>query len=399
MKYKPVTSVNIVMFFMALFFCPALKAQFSFTSTGTVYTQDFETFAGTLATLPVNWANSFNDYSPGGYYSNTGSYSNALSTYALNQNGAGEYAIGSKIAASGGLQGLTLSCANNIPNTTINSLTILWDAEQYSTGGRATTVGLINNLGGTITGSNLVTATTGTSSNLGSVIVTPGSVTYSGLSIANGAAFSLVWNVSTGTGSGDNAHLGIDNVQVSVASFTLPIVLSRFEAALAGSAIAISFSTASERNNAYFSIERSAEGIMFKEVGQLAGAGDSDTPQDYHFTDSRPLSGKNYYRLKQVDFDSKYTYSKVVSVNVGNTGGISLSPMPAGNDLQVSLDKAMAEDGVWQVLDMNGRVLRMGVLAAESLDCHINVADLPEGAFVFRLLAGQEMMVKQFWKR
>ncbi len=181
-------------------------------------------------------------------------------------------------------------------------------------------------------------------------------------------------------------------------SAVLPITLAKFEATISSSNTFLSFSTSTERSNAFFSIERSPDSYRFTEIGQVQGAGDSNTPQDYSFTDTRPHSGKNYYRLKQVDFDGKYTYSKVVSVNFGKTGGLLLSPMPTSNELNVTLDKPIVEDGQWQVLDISGRVLRTGMFPAETTDYQLNAADLPVGSFVFRLVAGQEVLVKKFWK-
>ncbi len=178
----------------------------------------------------------------------------------------------------------------------------------------------------------------------------------------------------------------------------LPVELYDFRAILNQVGIKITFTTASERSNAYFSIERAADGIQFREIGQVAGAGDSDTPQDYSFTDPLPLPGKNYYRLRQVDFDGKYTYSKVVSVNFGKTVGLTLSPMPASSELRVSLEKQHSEDGRWQVLDMRGCVLRSGIFPAEMTEYPLSSSDWPVGALVFRLVLGQEVLTQQFFK-
>ncbi len=194
---------------------------------------------------------------------------------------------------------------------------------------------------------------------------------------------SVTTSIQKSADTNDNA------VDYSVIS--LPIVLIRFNAEvdINSKSTILSFSTATER---------STDGYRFTEIGQVTGAGDSNIPQDYSFTDTHPLPGKNYYRLKQVDFDGKYTYSKVVSVNFGKTGGLSLSPMPTSNELNVTLDKPIAEDGQWQVLDMSGRVLRTGTFPAETTDYQLNASDLLEGSFVFRLVAGQEVLVKKFWK-
>ena len=102
--------------------------------------------------------------------------------------------------------------------------------------------------------------------------------------------------------------------------------------------------------------------------------------------------------LQQVGFDGKYSYSKVVSISFGTAPGLSLSPMPTSNELRVALDEPSREDGTWQVLDMGGRVMRTGMFPAETADYQLNAADLPVGTYVFRLVLGQEVLVKKFWK-
>jgi len=225
--------------------------------------------------------------------------------------------------------------------------------------------------------------------------------TNSGLTITSGIGTAVTFRIygydGTGAPAINVANWRIDDLSLTV-STTLPILLNSFKAKWESDVINLDWTTATERSNAFFSIERSPDSYRFPEIGQVQGAGDSNTPQDYSFTDTRPHSGKNYYRLKQVDFDGKYTYSKVVSVNFGKTGGLLLSPMPTSNELNVTLDKPIVEDGQWQVLDISGRVLRTGMFPAETTDYQLNAADLPVGSFVFRLVAGQEVLVKKFWK-
>lgn len=181
-------------------------------------------------------------------------------------------------------------------------------------------------------------------------------------------------------------------------SVSLPIELTAFHAKLAGNSVHLDFSTASERDNDYFSIERSSDGHSFSEIGRVKGAGDSNGPQYYIFTDDQPLPGKNYYRLKQVDFDGKYAYSPAVSVKISGASALSLMPSPVQDQLRMVLDKAAREDGQWQVFDLDGRLVRAGVFPAESDEYQADMSDLPEGAYVMRLSVGQEAMAKRFWK-
>ncbi len=198
--------------------------------------------------------------------------------------------------------------------------------------------------------------------------------------------------------SGTNRTSRIDNALLT-GTLILPVELVDFRAKIFPNRINLSWQTASEQENDHFELQRSADGLAFEEIAIVPGAGTSNEPHFYAFADDKPFPGKNYYRLKQVDFDGKYTHSKVVSVNFGSPGGITLSPTVANAALMVSLDKALAADGVWQILDMGGRVLRSGVFPAETLEYLLELAELPEGALLFRLVEGQEMSVGRFWKR
>ena len=184
----------------------------------------------------------------------------------------------------------------------------------------------------------------------------------------------------------------------AVTGSALPISLTSFKAARNNKHAQLSFSTALERDNDYFSIERSADASRFTEIGQVPGAGDSNVPKDYTFTDEQPLPGKNYYRLRQVDFDGTFSYSNVVSVDFGSKGGLMLSPVPAvRNQLRVTLEKAQ-EDGVWQILDMSGRVIRSGIFPAETEQYEFQTGEMPEGVYVFQLTLGQVVMAQPFWR-
>jgi hypothetical protein len=76
----------------------------------------------------------------------------------------------------------------------------------------------------------------------------------------------------------------------------------------------LTFTTLSEKNNAYFTIQRSANGIDFTSIGNINGQLNTSTLKTYSFTDYQPIQGVNYYRIKQTDVDEKYEYSKTVSV-------------------------------------------------------------------------------------
>lgn len=95
----------------------------------------------------------------------------------------------------------------------------------------------------------------------------------------------------------------------------LPIELLKFDAKRKERFVDLIWETASEKNNNFFTVERSIDGLFFTPIGNLSGAGNSSYTKKYKLIDSSPVLDKiSYYRLKQTDFDGTYTYSDIVSV-------------------------------------------------------------------------------------
>ena len=196
----------------------------------------------------------------------------------------------------------------------------------------------------------------------------------------------------------DNASSwAFDNIVVAGTN-ALPVTLTKFNISQSGTESYLSWETELEKNNDYFSIERSFNSRDFSEIGQVKGAGTSYEPQDYAFTDARPLQGKNYYRLRQVDFDGRFSFSPVITATFGKAHQMTLAPLPATETLNIQFQTPSNEGGSWQVFDMSGRRLLSGEILAETVEQPVNIAKLPVGAYVLRLTVGQEVMVEQFRK-
>ena len=114
--------------------------------------------------------------------------------------------------------------------------------------------------------------------------------------------------------SGDFANSGSDGIfgctdnnvnNCSLDGGALPVELVRFIVSADDDFVALEWTTASEENFDYFSIERSEDGEGFYEIGTVAGHGDSQTPINYSFEDIDPIFGISYYRLNAIDYDGK----------------------------------------------------------------------------------------------
>ena len=119
----------------------------------------------------------------------------------------------------------------------------------------------------------------------------------------------------------------------------LPVELVSFEAKVEDARVSLRWSTASEINNDYFTIERMKPESGFEPIARVAGHGTSNHTQSYVAYDQNPREGINYYRLKQTDFDGTFTYSEVISVDVKEVGdAFNVYPNPSRHqDLTVEL--------------------------------------------------------------
>ena len=116
----------------------------------------------------------------------------------------------------------------------------------------------------------------------------------------------------------------------------LPIELLTFDAVYNGTDVTINWTTASEKNNDYFNIERSADAADFTSIAKVNGAGNSTSTISYADADKSPLAGISYYRLKQTDYDGNTSYSDIRTVNIAGTAKYTVFPNPASDEITVS---------------------------------------------------------------
>ena len=103
---------------------------------------------------------------------------------------------------------------------------------------------------------------------------------------------------------------------VTLSFLTLPIELISFNATEMLDEIKIDWTTQSEINNDYFSVERSFDGKEFYALENISGAGNSTTQLTYSYNDHNLLAGARYYRLKQTDYDGNFKYSDIIPLIV-----------------------------------------------------------------------------------
>jgi hypothetical protein len=165
----------------------------------------------------------------------------------------------------------------------------------------------------------------------------------------------------------------------------LPITLLSFTARPAGPEVLLNWSTASERDNAYFTVERSRDGERFEDILTVPGAGNSLVVRHYADTDPMPHPGLSFYRLRQTDFDGQNTVSDVVSVWMGAHDRPPLA-VHAASDLLTAYHSF--EPGArYTLIDMTGRLLSTGTTTQEG-SLHLPLGGLPGGVYMLRMEDG-----------
>jgi hypothetical protein len=136
----------------------------------------------------------------------------------------------------------------------------------------------------------------------------------------------------------------------------LPIELSSFSGSILDRSVELKWATASETNNDYFTIEKSDDGINFTIAGYVDGSGNSNTMKDYNFYDNNPYQ-ISYYRLKQTDFDGKYSCSKIIVVQLSSDNTVNIQTASSGEIVYVNLNAQ--ESGIMQleIYDLTGKLV------------------------------------------
>jgi uncharacterized delta-60 repeat protein len=177
----------------------------------------------------------------------------------------------------------------------------------------------------------------------------------------------------------------------------LPLHLLSFSGKKLNSTIQLNWVTENEINTSHFDIERSGNGFAFTKTGEVAAANNSGR-NDYTFTDIHPLSGINYYRLKQTDVDGRFTYSPVIQVSInGSELVFALSPNPANNFINITYS-GKKEKVTIRIYDAQGRLVKEQTQKWELIIKAV-IQELTPGIYFIQLADGDAIQQGKFIKQ
>ncbi|MDX1905660.1 MAG: T9SS type A sorting domain-containing protein [Bacteroidia bacterium] len=207
--------------------------------------------------------------------------------------------------------------------------------------------------------------------------------TVSGLTTS--ASYTV--NVYAVNGNGYSANFGTAGTVTFTASTPLPIELVDFRAQVAGiNHVTLSWGTAQEINNDYIAVERSTDGQHFAEIGQVAGAGTSDTYTQYVFDDRDVFQGTHYYRLRQVDLDGQATVFPAIEVYMpAATSRWTLYPQPVLDKMILTASTQPEAAVRIQVLNLQGQVLLQQDTKPGAVEVVVDLGGLAAGMYLVRI--------------
>ncbi|MEI9945370.1 MAG: T9SS type A sorting domain-containing protein [Chitinophagaceae bacterium] len=202
---------------------------------------------------------------------------------------------------------------------------------------------------------------------------------------------SSSWVKQTGTTSSTSTSLTYTGYAGTFSPFaigdntmTLPLTWLSFTAQKKNDDVQLDWSTATEENTKDFTMQHSADGNTWNDIGSLPAAGNSAITQSYSFTHSNPGEGMHYYRILQQDKDGRYSYSKVVSISYSANTTMIVYPNPVVNG-KVTIE--LQQKSTVRVYSSAGKLVMEKQLSAGREE--LNLARLAKG--IYRIQADDKV--------
>ena len=184
---------------------------------------------------------------------------------------------------------------------------------------------------------------------------------------------------------------GIDYIRFRTTT-VLPLQLISFTAKYENGKPHLKWKTENEINVSHFEIERSSDGNRFDKINEIASRGGSN----YNTIDEAPKKGYNYYRLKMVDKDGRFSYSNVEIVKVLNDNMVnfSISPNPAKDHFKIVLSNQNTIANITVINQLGNKILSKQITGNTS----ISIGHLPGGVYIVQLMYNGEIKITKMIK-
>lgn len=180
---------------------------------------------------------------------------------------------------------------------------------------------------------------------------------------------------------------------LGVTASTLPITILNFIALKENAAVNLSWQSENEINFLKFEVERSSDGLSFVSIGSL-NALHGNATNSYSLSDNAPSIGYNFYRLKQINSDRHFTYSKIIKIDFSKQLRISITPNPAKNYITVSTSDVIKE---LRLISLDGKLVSRwtNVLGTSTLD----ISNIAAGVYIVKMITGDAEQSRKIIKQ
>ena len=161
----------------------------------------------------------------------------------------------------------------------------------------------------------------------------------------------------------------------------LPVTLADFKVQKFENTAKLNWTTTSEINSESFEIERSFDATHFSIIGNVKSSGNSGEIKTYEYADQSPVMGLNYYRLKMIDTDGTFGYSKILPLEFRSDKNLLIYPNPVSNKVTVQFDSKL-KAGI-RLLNAAGQIVK--IKTTSGLSAELDVSDLPDGLYVIEI--------------
>ncbi|RYG30057.1 MAG: T9SS type A sorting domain-containing protein, partial [Chitinophagaceae bacterium] len=174
--------------------------------------------------------------------------------------------------------------------------------------------------------------------------------------------------------------------QPATTCVVVPVTLSSFTGYWQGKNAMLKWVTQMESNNRGFDVQRSLDGRNYSSIGMVQGAGNSSSVRTYQFEDALAggIPGYIHYRLKQLDYDGRFSFSNVVLLKNENHGIFTIYPNPVKGIMFVKLAEGLSEAKNFRLFNSAGQLIKAGMVTGDVFS--INAGNLPAGTYLLKLL-------------
>ncbi len=179
----------------------------------------------------------------------------------------------------------------------------------------------------------------------------------------------------------------------------LPLELNDFSAQRQGNNSLLTWETAQEKDVSHFEIQKSSDGLSFSTIHKTPSQGNSQRAQYYQYIDKEPFSGTNYYRLKMVDLDGTFDFSKIQTIYFDNSR-ISIAPTLLRQQSTVSVKLPLTNSEIIiRVYSLSGQLIYENIIpSSDKNHLEVPVNQLPSGAYIFCVKTNDQLFSKKIIK-